>query len=81
MSEIKEKPDCPLIGADGNIFNLMGMASKTLKRNGMPDEAKKMCERVQGSGSYDAALNTIMEYVNPVSQEEFEQADDMQMNM
>ena len=30
------KPDCPLIGQDGNIFNLMGIASKTLKRNGMP---------------------------------------------
>ena len=25
------KPDCPLIGEDGNIFNLMGIASRTLK--------------------------------------------------
>ncbi len=29
------KPDCPLIGEDGNIFNLMGIASRTLKENGM----------------------------------------------
>ena len=31
----KEKPKCALIGEDGNIFNLMGKASRTLKRNGM----------------------------------------------
>ena len=27
------KPDCPLIGTDGNIFHLVGIAAKTLKRN------------------------------------------------
>ncbi len=26
-----EKPDCPLIGQNGNIFNLVGIASHTLK--------------------------------------------------
>ena len=41
-----EKPKCPLIGQNGNIFNLMGIASKTLKRNGMYDEAKEMCSRI-----------------------------------
>ena len=34
-----EKPKCPLIGQNGNIFNLMGIASKTLKRNGMSNDA------------------------------------------
>lgn len=33
--EEKLKPDCALIGQDGNIFNLMGIASRTLKQNGM----------------------------------------------
>ncbi|WP_418633300.1 hypothetical protein [Ruminococcus sp.] len=47
-----EKPKCPLIGQNGNIFNLMGIASKTLKRNGMYDEAKEMCSRITSSGSY-----------------------------
>lgn len=37
---MSKKPKCPLIGQDGNIFNLIGIASKTLKRNGMYDEAK-----------------------------------------
>ena len=26
-----DKPDCPLIGADGNVFNLIGIASRTQK--------------------------------------------------
>ncbi|HVJ50066.1 DUF4314 domain-containing protein [Desulfitobacterium sp.] len=30
-----QKPDAPLIGADGNIFNIMGIASCTLKAAGM----------------------------------------------
>lgn len=31
----KLKPDCALIGQDGNIFKLLGIASHTLKQNGM----------------------------------------------
>lgn len=62
--EVKQKPDCELIGQDGNIFNLMGIASHTLKQNGMADEAKGMCGRVTKSGSYCEALSIIGEYVN-----------------
>lgn len=60
----KVKPDCELIGQDGNIFNLMGIASHTLKQNGMADEAKEMCSRVTSSGSYCEALKIIGDYVN-----------------
>lgn len=60
----KVKPNCVLIGQDGNIFNLMGIASHTLKKNEMADEAKEMCNRVTNSGSYCEALNIIGEYVN-----------------
>ena len=64
-AEEKVKPDCELIGQDGNIFNLMGIASRTLKRNGMSDEAKEMVERItNGSVNYYEALNIIGEYVN-----------------
>ena len=35
-----KKPDCPLIGQDGSIFHLMGIASRTLKQNGMAEEAQ-----------------------------------------
>ena len=60
------KPDCPLIGANGNIFNLMGIAARTLAENDRNDEAKEMCGRVIQCGSYDAALGVIGEYVNIV---------------
>ena len=71
----KVKPDCELIGQDGNIFNLMGIASHTLKQNGMADEAKEMCSRVTSSGSYCEALNIIGEYVNITDSSE--QSDDI----
>ena len=61
--EEKIKPKCALIGADGNIFNLMGIASRTLKNNNMRDEAKEMIDRVTTSHSYDEALYIIGEYV------------------
>ncbi len=62
----KEKPDCPLIGADGNIFNVMGLASRTLNEHGMAEEANEMCSRVKESANYNAALAVLIEYVNPV---------------
>ena len=65
-----QKPDCPLIGEDGNIFNLMGIASRTLRDHGMPEQAKEMSERIRAGGSYDEALNIIGEYVNITSAEE-----------
>lgn len=65
-----QKPDCPLIGEDGNIFNLMGIASRTLRDHGMGEQAKEMSERIRASGSYDEALNIIGEYVNITSAEE-----------
>ena len=68
----KEKPMCPIIGANGNIFNILGIASVTLKRNGMADEAKEMFTRVTSSGSYEEALAIIMEYVEPCSEDEME---------
>lgn len=70
------KPDCPLVGADGNIFNLMGIASRTLKQNGMKDEAHEMCDRITKSGSYSEALGIIGEYVNITDGSESEDYDD-----
>ena len=68
----RAKPSCPLIGQDGNIFHLAGIASRTLKRNGMADEAAEMTGRVFSSKNYDDALNIIGEYVNITSCDEDE---------
>ena len=64
--QAQDKPDCPLIGEDGNIFNLMGIAARTLRENGLDDQAREMRERVMGGDcqSYEAALGIIGEYVN-----------------
>ena len=64
MCNSKKKPDCKLIGEDGNIFNLCGIASRTLKNNNMYAEADEMWKRVQASQSYDEALMIIGEHVN-----------------
>lgn len=61
---LADKPDCPLIGADGNIFNLLGIASRTLREHGLKEQAKEMSDRVFASGSYGEALCIIGEYVN-----------------
>ena len=70
------KPNCPLIGQDGNIFNLMGIASRTLRENGMADQATDMCERIRQCGSYYSALCVIGEYVNITSVDEDNEIDD-----
>ncbi len=78
----KEKPDCALIGQNGNIFTLMGIASQTLKKNGLIEQAKEMQERITVSGSYDEALGIIAEYVNITSiQDEQESNQDIKMEM
>ena len=74
------KPDCELIGQDSNIFNLMGIASKTLKRNGMSNDAKEMCDRITSSGSYDEALSIIDEYGEITSADD-EETEDFGMEM
>ena len=54
-AEEPEKPDCALIGQDGNVFNLVGIAGRTLREHGLTDQAKEMTERVFASGSYGEA--------------------------
>ena len=62
-----DKPKCKLIGEDGNIFNLIGIAIRTLKKNGQVMQANEMTRRITQDGeakSYDEALAIIMEYVD-----------------
>ncbi|MEA4979908.1 hypothetical protein SDC9_33844 [bioreactor metagenome] len=71
-----EKPDAPLIGANGNIFNLAGIASRILKAAGMREQANQMYQRITASGSYGEALNIIGEYVNFTEADKPEQSND-----
>lgn len=58
------KPKCKLIGENGNIFNLIGIASRTLKQAGLFSEANEMIEKVTSCKSYDEALLVISNYVD-----------------
>lgn len=57
------RPKMQLIGQDGNIFAIMGRASRLLKNAGQSDKVKEMCDRVTASQSYSEALNIVSEYV------------------
>ena len=72
------KPDCLLIGTDGNIFHLMGKASETLRKNGLQEQAEEMRNRIFQCQSYDSALSIIGDYVNITSAHQ-EECMDMEM--
>ena len=57
-------------GSSGNIFAIMGGATRILRHLGMDDRAKEMVSRVESSGSYDEALEIIGEYVRLEEREE-----------
>jgi len=60
------------VAPSGNIFAIMGGASRVLRRCGMVPECNEMIERVTSSGSYEEALAIINEYVNLIEDEEEE---------
>ena len=62
--ESTKKPKCKLVGQNGNIFNLGGIASQALKKAGQHKAAKEMVNKMFGAGSYSEALNIISEYVD-----------------
>lgn len=57
------RPKMQLAGQDGNIFSIMGRASRLLSDSGQADKAKEMRGRVMDCLSYEAALKVISEYV------------------
>lgn len=57
------KPVVKLVGADGNVFNLIGLAADALKLAGQRDAAKEMTARCFAAHSYQEALAIIAEYL------------------
>lgn len=58
-----EKPKAKLIGQDGNIFNLMAIAARAM-RKAESDKVDQMINEVTNSNSYDEALRAIARYVD-----------------
>ena len=57
------KPSCKLIGENGNIYNLMAIARRTLINVGQNENAQKMIDEITSSKRYDEALMIINNYV------------------
>lgn len=61
--QLPQRPKMQLVGMDGNIFYILGRASRLLKEAGQKDSASEMAQRVYSSHSYHDALLIISEYV------------------
>ena len=57
-----ERPKAKVSGEDGNVFNLIAICSKALKKAKQGDRAKEMQERIFKSDSYEQALRIMGEY-------------------
>jgi hypothetical protein len=53
-----------LIGENGNVFNIIGIVSRELKRAGRREEAAAFTKAAMAAGSYDAVLALVMETVD-----------------
>ena len=60
------KPKLKLIGEDGNVFNILGLAVREAKRNGWPKDKIERFQREATSGDYNRALQTCKEYFDVV---------------
>jgi len=58
------KPNVKLVGADSNVYNLMAICIQWLKGVGQGDKVHEFKQRVLNAGSYDEALQIMLEYVD-----------------
>ena len=72
MPEVTNEPLYPdvvvkLTGEDGNVFNLMAIVRRALRKDmHLQEELDEFIAEVQSSDSYDAALRVMMRWVTVV---------------
>lgn len=64
LPELADKPECQLVGTDGNVFAVIGNVRRALLRAGLPDYAAEWVQRATSSGSYDEVLALLHHYVD-----------------
>jgi len=58
----KVRPPVKLVGANGNVFNLIGLCQRAARRAGWtPAQIAEFRDRCFNAGSYDAVLAIMME--------------------
>lgn len=68
------KTTCKLIGENGNVFNLIGIAQRALRKDGKYDEATEMADKIMNEcKSYNESLCVLMEYVEEPDEEELKE--------
>ena len=66
MKITKERVEYSKSGPSGNIYHILGMAQRALRKQRRILDYNEMWERVQNSQSYSDALAIIGEYVELV---------------
>jgi len=56
--------DVQLLGQDGNVFNLIGLVKKALRKHKVPQEEMDLFTEEVTSGDYSHALGVMMQWVN-----------------
>jgi hypothetical protein len=59
---LKTTTTVKLTGEDGNVFNIIGLVSKALKKDGKVDFANEFTNKAFNCGSYDEVLRLAMNY-------------------
>jgi hypothetical protein len=59
----KQRPNCELVGQDGNAFAIMGRVSRALKKNGFSEAEVSMYLSEATSGDYNNLLRVNMDWV------------------
>jgi hypothetical protein len=73
---MSDKPKVQLVGQDGNVFNLLGICVRALKKAGQHEKVQELQKRVWECGSYDEALSTMLEYVEETGSDGEDEQDD-----
>ena len=64
------KPECQLIGKNGNVFNLIGIVKTTLRENNLRTELELFNNELdalqENGGRYEDVLTLILKYVDVV---------------
>ena len=62
------KPECKLIGENGNVFNLISIVRRTLKEHDLEEELSRFdtdLKKIQETGgTYDDVLVLFMKFVD-----------------
>lgn len=64
---VREKPVLKLTGANGNVFNILGLAQRAAERAGWTEEEiQSFVHKATHSNSYDEVLQLCFQYFDVV---------------